>query len=95
MGLFRDLGKSMTDAMFGPAEHEPVDTAAPRAASPTTTYETMTVVLDMGAGLFGKYAGRDARKLEKLLADGWQIESQVSRQFGTQRTTYTLRRARQ
>jgi len=105
MGLFSTKPRGMTPAQEAAARRGPhipdddavnaaIARAEARQAKPVTTtaqapYETMTVKLDMG--LKG-----GQRKLEKLVADGWEIVSERKKgalEWGT-KTAYTLRRAR-
>lgn len=68
-------------------------TSAPQDAG---AIETKTVTLRMRerVGLTGKNPAADAKKLEKLIAEGWEIVSQTQAPHGARMTTYVLRRAR-
>ncbi len=55
-------------------------------------YETKTLTIAM-RGMFGR-PSREVKKLDKLVADGWEIVSQKGAPFGAQTTTFILRRPR-
>lgn len=79
MGILSEMAKGI----LGPAE-----SAAPE--QPTEPrYETKTIELDV-RGVFGPH--KDMKKLERLLAEGWEIVSERGTPFGTRRTVYALRR---
>lgn len=57
-------------------------------------YETKSVTLRMRerVGAVNMRPSADAAKLEKLIADGWEIVTQTQAPHGARMTTYVLRR---
>jgi len=89
MGLLGDLGKNIAAEMRANSVLPPKEDAKPDRRPKV---ERMTIALDTYA--LGGRPHRDMKKLEKLLADGWEIDSQHGAVTGTKRNVYVLRRER-
>jgi hypothetical protein len=85
-GYIPDDGR--VNAAQARADHRAA-TAAPQKMPHEPAYETKRVRL-WESGFLGS-SHPDQRKLEQLIADGWEI---VNKERGTRRPWYTLRRAR-
>lgn len=84
------------NAALDKAAAKRTSTAAPTAPAAESGYETKSVTLQMRerVGLTGKRPPADAKKLEKLIAEGWEIVSHTQAPHGARLTTYVLRRTR-